>query len=1128
MFIRMPPRKRLRSRPENRHRHRSPRLVVEQLEDRSLLCGTGLPLLHSLPGAPNTIYLDYNGGTYGGSTYLAYDTDGDPTTCSPAEQADITEGWRQVSTYFSMFDVDVTTQKPPASAHVAWEIISKSIGNGYSYVGVYPNGQPESFVEDYFTRSRQSGMAHELGHNFGEWHQSDYNLLGNKVNEYSSGYDLLHGPIMGIDFAQYVHKWFIGHPSCCGPLPAGDLQDDIDIIASQMRRFEPPGQDGFRNDGNGHTIDTATPMAFTGAYGTIQSASGIIARLSDVDVFSFVSTGGTYHVAATPVIPSGLAVKLEIYNADGALLAANDGSTYGTSNDEQLSLTLPAGTYYAAVSSQGNYGDVGSFQVKVSTLPDPWHTRDTGYVGFAGSAEYNLGLDQYSLVGAGDDIWGTRDAFRYAYQTLTGDGSITARVLGMDNTDFYAKAGVMIRETADNPGSKNVMMELLPNGDSYLQYRASTGGGSASVYGGNVAVPYWVQLSRSTDTFNASISPDGLTWTTVGVVTIPMNATVSIGLALTSHNNTKVNNAFFDNVTFTGIVGDPPPVYNSLPAPTGLRLTYGVGTGINLSWNAVAGATDYAVERSNDNVTWAQVGTTGGATTYSDIGLLGSHRYFYRVDALDATGGSVPSDVRNLINRPSAPFNLSITSLAPDSLVPNWRDVTGDTGYRIERSDNGGFTWFPTGSVGPNVPSFTDTGLTSNTTYCYRIVARSPYGDSPNSATACGTSRLPAVTGLHFTTIAPTELDFSWNPVPGATSYRVERSTDGYNYSVLATQAGTSYSNTGLTPLRAYYYRVVGVNSQTESAPATPIFAATPATSPLPSPWNTTDVGGVGGSGAAGYNLGTFTALGSGDDIWNNADAFRYVYQVLSGNGIITARVLSVDATDGWSKAGVMLRESTLANSKNALMMVAGSNGSWFQYRSSTGGGSASAGSFGPHAPYWVRLQRIGNTFYGYNSPNGSSWTLVGSATVTMNTALWVGLAVTSHNNGLLTTATFDNVSITAGGAPGGGGGGGGGMGGGEDGDGAPSIVSALEGHNGLLPATLGTDAYFSLSASLPYGSGEGAIGYNQPPPMVAVPTDLRLLDDQESIARKAKDAHGDLDDGSDSFLGLLSQWNSW
>jgi regulation of enolase protein 1 (concanavalin A-like superfamily) len=1094
-------------RPENCRRHRLLRLVVEQLEERTLL-DSGLPLLHSLPGAPTAIYLDFTGGTYHGQPMAPYDEDGDPTTFNPTEQAHITEAWRQVSNYFSMFDVDVTTVHP--SVPFAWELITNSWGGGQSYVGVFPNSQPESVVESGFARYRQSGMAHEIGHNFGSWHQSDYDLLGNKVNEYSSGYDLLDGPIMGIDYAQNIHRWFVGHPSCCGPLPAGDLQDDIDIISSQIRRFEPAGRDGFRNDGNGHTIETATPMAFTGAYGTVQYASGIIARLSDVDVFSFVSTGATYHVAAVPVIPSSLGVKLEIYNADGTLLAANDGSTYGISNDQQLSLTLPAGTYYAAVSSKGDYADRGTFEVKVSALPDGWHTRDTGYVGFAGSAEYNPGLDRYSLVGAGDDIWGTRDAFRYTYQTLTGDGSITAQVDGMDNTDFYAKAGVMIRETADNPGSKNVMMELLPTGGAYLQYRASTGGGSASVYGGLVTAPYWVQITRSADTFTASISADGFTWSTVGVVTIPMCTSVSIGLAVTSHNNTMVNNAFIDNVTFTGAIGDPTPVYNSLPAPGRLCLTWGTGTGIDLSWDAVAGATGYAIERSNDNVTWTQIGTTGGATTYSDVGLLGSHRYFYRVDALDATGGSVPSDVRNLINRPSAPFNVSITSLAPDSLVVNWRDVTGDTGYRIERSDDGGASWFPIGSVGTNVPTFTDTGMSANTTYCYRVIAQSPYGDSPNSATACGTSRMLAVTGLHFTTIAPTQLDFSWNTVPGATSYRVERSTDGYNYSVLATQAGTSYSNTGLTPLRAYYYRVVGVNAQTESAPAPPIFAATPASSPLPSPWNTSDVGGVGGSGAAGYSTGTFTVLGSGDDIWNNNDAFRYVYQVLSGNGYITARVVSVDATDGWSKAGVMLRESTLASSKNALMMVAGSNGSWFQYRDTTGGGSASAGSYGLHAPYWVRLQRIGNTFYGYNSPNGSTWTLVGSATFTMNTALWVGLAVTSHNNGLLTTATFDNVTITPTAGPFDPGGGTPGL--------TPSIISALGLPNERMPAPSFTSVGVAGASCPPSGPGEGT---SSPLPVSPSPTGWRLPDNQEPRVRKDEASPWDLDDAS--LVGRLT-----
>src|SRR5262249_27647976 len=168
-------------------------------------------------------------------------------------------------------------------------------------------------------------------------------------------------------------------------------------------------------------------------------------------------------------------------------------------------------------------------------------------------------------------------------------------------------------------------------------------------------------------------------------------------------NNSARNDAAFDNVTLTGVIGTA-PVYNSLPAPTGLTLTLGSGTGINLSWNAVAGSIGYAVDRSTDNVNWTQIATPGaGVTTYGDNGPTGSHRYFYRVSARDATGRSVPSDVAAADNRPGAPFNLTVSSNGNNNqFILNWRDVTGESGYRIERSTDG-VTFTPVGSVGVNV-----------------------------------------------------------------------------------------------------------------------------------------------------------------------------------------------------------------------------------------------------------------------------------------------------------------------------------------------------------------------------------------------------------------------------------------
>ena len=80
---------------------------------------------------------------------------------------------------------------------------------------------------------------------------------------------------------------------------------------------------------------------------------------------------------------------------------------------------------------------------------------------------------------------------------------------------------------------------------------------------------------------------------------------------------------------------------------------------------------------------------------------------------------------------------------------------------------------------------------------------------------------------------------------------------------------------------------------------------------PLPSPWLTTVIGSVGIAGSAGYNNGTFTISASGSDIWNTADAFRYVYQPVNGNVEIRARVTGITNTNAWAKAGVMIRETS-------------------------------------------------------------------------------------------------------------------------------------------------------------------------------------------------------------------------
>ncbi len=184
-----------------------------------------------------------------------------------------------------------------------------------------------------------------------------------------------------------------------------------------------------------------------------------------------------------------------------------------------------------------------------------------------------------------------------------------------------------------------------------------------------------------------------------------------------------------------------------------------------------------------------------------------------------------------------------------------------------------------------------------------------------------------------------------------------------------------------------------------------------------PPPWLTSDIGAVGLPGSGSFSNGVFIVSGSGADIWNNADAFRYVYLPLTNGGDISARVTSQGNTDPWAKAGVMIRDSLAAGAAYGLMMVTPGNGFDFQSRSASGvaaGGQVAGTALNTPPNNWVRLTRSGNTFTAYESADGVNWTQAGTPTTLSFTSsfYYVGLAVAAHNNNALSTATFDNVTV--------------------------------------------------------------------------------------------------------------------
>lgn len=180
----------------------------------------------------------------------------------------------------------------------------------------------------------------------------------------------------------------------------------------------------------------------------------------------------------------------------------------------------------------------------------------------------------------------------------------------------------------------------------------------------------------------------------------------------------------------------------------------------------------------------------------------------------------------------------------------------------------------------------------------------------------------------------------------------------------------------------------------------------------LPKGWNSTDIGNVGVSGEADYLNGRFNLLASGNDIWETADAFHFASRALSGDGSIEARVVSIQYTDPWAKAGVMLRESDSPGAKYVFFGLTGQGGSVFQSRAATGGSSGSLD--GPEAkpPHWLKLTRSGNLFNGYVSADGANWVFAGSMTNELKKNILAGLAVTAHNNNALNSTLFEDVTV--------------------------------------------------------------------------------------------------------------------
>jgi hypothetical protein len=333
---------------------------------------TGLPLLSSRPGAPATLYLDFNGhaeSSWGGWTNVAtpaYDVDGDYSTFSAAESAAIREIWARVAEDYAPFNINVTTVAPPMVADRA--AVRLAIGGHYSdwfgssaggvaYVGGFYGSAPnigyvfEDALGNGNPRYTAEAASHEAGHLFGLAHQAVWSgaQLAEEYNTGSGDW----APIMGVGYYAGRTTW---HRGTTDQGPAAH-QDDLATLAGASNGF------GYIADDYGSTTATAAALPVVG--GSV-SLSGLIGRTDDRDLFRFTTGGGSlsFTLDVAPYGPN-LDAVFELLNSAGqTLLSMSPGSSLGAS----LATTVAAGTYYLAIHASGGYGNLGQYTLRGTVL----------------------------------------------------------------------------------------------------------------------------------------------------------------------------------------------------------------------------------------------------------------------------------------------------------------------------------------------------------------------------------------------------------------------------------------------------------------------------------------------------------------------------------------------------------------------------------------------------------------------------------------------------------------------------------------------------------------------------------------------------------------------------------------
>jgi hypothetical protein len=901
-------------------------------------------LLHSRPGAPNTVFIDFDGHTISGTAWngsissydaLPYDLDGSPSTFNDTERGRIVDIWHRVSEDLAPFNIDVTTEDPGSfnryTGHIlvthtidgAGNDMPSNGGGGVAYVGVFGNSNYHTSYSPalvYYNHLGNGGetyiaeaSSHEFGHNLGLSH--DGTTTGTTYyGGHGSGL-VSWAPIMGNSYYNNVTQWSKGEYA-----NANRSQDDLSIIDGRL---------GYASDDHGNSIGAATTLDVAGDGSVVSSNpehdphnilpenKGVISSASDVDVFSFASGAGTINLSITPAWDAfyrstsrrgaNLDIDAELQNVSGATIVSSD-PTDDTS--ASISATVSSGTYYLLISGTGNavtpysdYDSLGQYFINGTVPPASADTTppEPSPMAFA-SLPAAVSYDAISMtaVTATDDF----GSVQYRFNCSAGGSGCSSANSGWQSGTSYTATGlapstsytftVQARDSSNNPtevsgpattttsapppppaapsgltasGVSETAIDLAwtDNANTETGYRversnagagnytviANLGAGASSFTDSGLtasttydyqvaAVNDWGDSSYATTSGTTDDPPAFVDF--VSISDTPMSGSVS-----GTHSATHTDNGSSQNIMERESGGKKNNRYTYMEH----RWNFNVSTGATVTVFAQAWKSG---SNSQESFEFEYSLNNGGSFSRLFILTSGNNDNMESIEIPGAPSGSIMIRVSDMHQSPGNrtkstlhvdhlyiqvgnppsnppdgdPGSMNANAVSSSQINLTWTDgSTNESGFLLERSLASSGPWSEIADLAAGSQSYSDSGLSANTRYYYRVCAHNPNGISGFASANAMTDApppLPVAPGnLTANGVSQSQINLSWtHSGSNEDGFRIERSDDaGLSWEVVDDSVAantTSYSDSGLSAGTTYRYVVIAFNGSGEAS----------------------------------------------------------------------------------------------------------------------------------------------------------------------------------------------------------------------------------------------------------------------------------------------------------------------